>query len=109
MYIEASAPRRPGDKARLTSRSYTPSGTAAQCLEFWYNMFGIDTGTLNVYFSNSGTLGSPMFTKQGNSLTSVCKCTWCINEKNCLRSIDGFTSWSNVRVENMYSKKMCLQ
>ena len=65
MYIEASSPRRQGDAARLISQSYTPSA-AAQCLEFWYNMYGVATGTLNVYFQVQGNRGNPRFTKQGN-------------------------------------------
>ena len=64
MYIEASAPRRQGDIARLLSQSYSPS-TGAQCVEFWYNMYGVGTGTLNVYMQIGGNRGNPKFTKQG--------------------------------------------
>jgi len=64
MYIEASSPRHPGDIARLISPTYTGQGG---CLEFWYSMFGADTGTLNVYFQTNGQNGSPVFTKQGNT------------------------------------------
>ena len=64
MYIESSFPRKQGDIARLLSPTYTPS-SAPQCLEFWYNMFGINTGTLNVYFQTGGNRGTPKFTKQG--------------------------------------------
>jgi hypothetical protein len=48
MYIEASAPRRRGDNARLLSPIYNKS-TQPSCLKFWYNMYGSSMGTLNVY------------------------------------------------------------
>lgn len=74
MYIESSAPRINGDKARLISASYSPPGTP-QCLEFWYNMYGAGTGTLNVYFMYSpGQLGQPKFTKQGKKSSSAAAC-----------------------------------
>ena len=50
IYIETSAPRRPGDKARLTSPSY-PAATNSECLQFYYHMYGIHIGTLNVRVS----------------------------------------------------------
>lgn len=63
-FLEVSAAnRQPGDKARLVSPDYSPSGP--QCLEFWYSMYGVDTGTLNVYLESGMNLGSPVFTKQG--------------------------------------------
>ena len=64
MYIEASTPRQTGDIARLLSQTYTPPA-GAMCVEFWYNMFGLGTGTLNVYFQIGGNRGNPKFTKQG--------------------------------------------
>ena len=47
MYIEASAPRKQGDKARLMSPTYTDN--SAICVQFWYHMYGNGIGTLNVY------------------------------------------------------------
>ena len=47
MYIETSAPRRPNDKARLTSPSY-PAATDSECLQFYYHMYGRHIGTLNI-------------------------------------------------------------
>jgi len=38
MFIETSAPRLQGDKARLKSDMITP--TTGSCLTFWYNMHG---------------------------------------------------------------------
>ena len=64
MFIETSAPRRAGDNAVLVSGAYT-TRTTPQCLEFWYNMYGRDTGTLNVYFMSGSNKGSPVYTKQG--------------------------------------------
>ena len=47
MYIEASAPSKQGDKARLMSPTYTDN--SAICVQFWYHMYGNGIGTLNVY------------------------------------------------------------
>ena len=44
-YIEASAPRRKGDRAKLMSEvTYIPTG----CFTFWYHMKGVDIGHLLV-------------------------------------------------------------
>ena len=48
IYIEASRPRRQGDRARLDS-SLMAATTQGSCLKFWYNMNGINMGRLNVY------------------------------------------------------------
>lgn len=64
IYIEASSPRKPGDNAMLVS-ALQPSPTSDQCFEFWYSMYGIETGTLNLYIENGNQLGSPVWTKQG--------------------------------------------
>ena len=48
MFIESSAPRVPGDKARLFSEVFQPTSTT-KCFNFYYNMNGADIGTLNVY------------------------------------------------------------
>ena len=64
MYIEASSPRRQGDKARLVSKTYP--ATNNQCLSFWYHMYGISIGTLNVYASSFNNLGSIIWSLYGN-------------------------------------------
>lgn len=64
MFTESSAPRRPGDKARLLSPQY-PS-TNGQCLTFWYHMYGSSIGTLNVYTSSFNKLSPALFTISGN-------------------------------------------
>ena len=62
MYIEASSPRKPGQKAKLTVAG-RPNGNRS-CLSFYYHMFGNTTGTLNVYigdykvFNISGNQGN---------------------------------------------------
>lgn len=68
MFIESSAPRVNGDKARLSSPVYsaTPLGPlGSQCVTFWYHMFGQDIGTLNVYV-RSGGKDQKVWSKTGN-------------------------------------------
>ena len=51
MYIEASLPRKSGDKAILKSPAFKAAG---QCtLNFWYNMYGRAVADLNVHLVNS--------------------------------------------------------
>lgn len=45
-FIEASPPRQTQDNAWLQSPVLEP--TPAICMSFWFNMFGEDTGSLNV-------------------------------------------------------------
>lgn len=47
MYIEASN-QADGDSARLTTGPIVPTG-GYMCLAFFCHMYGLDTGTLNVY------------------------------------------------------------
>ncbi|KAL8168591.1 UNVERIFIED_CONTAM: MAM domain-containing glycosylphosphatidylinositol anchor protein 2 [Gekko kuhli] len=63
MYIEASSPRKEGDKARLTSpifsippkNPYGPTNTA-YCFSFYYNMYGQHIGKLQREEGGSGSL-----------------------------------------------------
>lgn len=48
MFIEASPPRRPRDKARLYSERFSATSQIGQCIKFWYHMYGTSVGTLNV-------------------------------------------------------------
>ncbi|WAR02785.1 MLRP2-like protein [Mya arenaria] len=67
IYIEASNPRKPSDKARL--RSMVFDKTSASCFSFWYNMYGRNIGNLNVYVQNLGntmTIPNKVFTLTGN-------------------------------------------
>ena len=80
MYIEASSPRRPGEKAKLTV-TVSPNGNSG-CLSFYYHMFGNSTGTLNVYSGDykvlniSGNQGNRWIHKTSNVFpdSSVSEC-----------------------------------
>lgn len=63
MFIEASSPRRAGDKARLVSPAISGNGT--MCLNFWYHMYGAHINSLNVYVLRGSALGTPVWTKHG--------------------------------------------
>ncbi|XP_013781838.1 zonadhesin-like [Limulus polyphemus] len=52
MYIEASAPRKENDTARLYSPVY-PADNSNSCFTFWYHMFGAQTGYLRIYVKSS--------------------------------------------------------
>ena len=49
VFIEASAPRRPGDNAYLISQPFDPANSTSRCLKFWHHMKGASIGTLNIY------------------------------------------------------------
>lgn len=48
MYIETSAPRKQGDKARLLTEDFGPTTVRGRCVKFWYHMFGATIGTLRI-------------------------------------------------------------
>lgn len=48
MYIETSAPRKQGDKARLLSEDFSPTTSRGRCVKFWYHMYGNTIGTLRL-------------------------------------------------------------
>ena len=50
MYIDTSVPRQQGDNAKL--QVTVPGNGAAACLVFYYHMYGVTIGTLNVYSGN---------------------------------------------------------
>lgn len=58
MFIEASSPRRPGDKARLLSQYFDTMPANGMCVSFWYHMFGSAIGTLNVLWKTAPGNGS---------------------------------------------------
>lgn len=65
-YIETSAPRRPGDKARFVSPQIPLNQPDShKCFQFWYYMYGDHVDHLNVYMNSGNGLGQPVFTKQG--------------------------------------------
>jgi len=63
LYIEASSPRRPGDTARVLTKTYP--ATSGNCVQFYYSMYGLDMGTLNLKTYVNGQL-STVFTQAGN-------------------------------------------
>lgn len=66
IYIETSSPAQLGWKARLKSPSLSPQ---ARCLKFWYHMYGVGMGTLNVKVLNIITSReSQVFSKSGDQL-----------------------------------------
>ncbi|XP_070531537.1 MAM and LDL-receptor class A domain-containing protein 1-like [Ptychodera flava] len=65
LYIEGSG-RNEGDEARLGTAIYNTT-TGRGCVRFWYHMYGVDMGTLNVYVNDDDTLPSgTIFTLSGN-------------------------------------------
>ncbi|XP_066995371.2 MAM and LDL-receptor class A domain-containing protein 2 [Anabrus simplex] len=48
-FIDSSFPRRPGDRARLVSMTFPPTGSDAPlCMRLWFHMFGPSVGSLRV-------------------------------------------------------------
>ncbi|KAM9316897.1 MAM domain-containing glycosylphosphatidylinositol anchor protein 1 [Gastrophryne carolinensis] len=74
MFIEASKPRKRGDKARLISPMYNisttkfPSPKVSYCVSFYYHMYGKQMGQLNVLLrvTNIGTTDRPVWTQRGD-------------------------------------------
>lgn len=74
MYIEASRPREPGDKARLLSPLFNvtsvkgPKGSdgVPYCVSFYYHMKGKHIGTLNVLLRVRSLVNTLMWTKSGH-------------------------------------------
>lgn len=68
MFMEASAPTRPGDKARLYSERFQPTG--GSCIKFWYHMYGPSVGTLNILVKTGAGNRSEdiVWTLSGNQL-----------------------------------------
>ncbi|XP_038074031.1 MAM and LDL-receptor class A domain-containing protein 1-like isoform X2 [Patiria miniata] len=66
MYVEASLPQRPDDRARLMSPPmYHVSGTP-KCMVFFYHMNGPDVGKINVYWLTQ-TANGLLLSLTGNS------------------------------------------
>nr|XP_022298145.1 MAM and LDL-receptor class A domain-containing protein 1-like [Crassostrea virginica] len=65
-YMEASSPRKAGDRALLKTTNLFKETT--QCLSFSYHMFGNSNGVgeLNVYFSSSNGTTGRIFHRAGN-------------------------------------------
>lgn len=65
MYIDASAPRRQGDRAVLYSQMLISSSNQ-RCIKFWYNMNGQNVGTLNAGLKLANGRIIPRWTLSGN-------------------------------------------
>lgn len=67
--MESSAPMQPNDTAHLISPSYTPQSGGPLCLQFYYHMYGIHVGSLNVYMTPGGASsnkGNAIWTRSFN-------------------------------------------
>lgn len=65
MYVESSAPRHQGDTAWMVSSQQTK--TDPICMTFYYSMYGVDVGTLNVYVMTGNQLPTTaVWTQSGN-------------------------------------------
>ncbi|XP_071965430.1 MAM and LDL-receptor class A domain-containing protein 1-like [Antedon mediterranea] len=66
IYIETSDPRRPNQRAKITSQTIAGRDEPI-CLHFWYHMKGEHVGTLNVYKIYTGsTYRRSIWTRNGN-------------------------------------------
>lgn len=54
MFLEASSPRKTGDKTRLVSELFNQTSSNGQCFIFFYHMLGSSIGSLNIYVNASG-------------------------------------------------------
>jgi len=71
MYFEASLQYTNADKAILLSPCYDFSNATSAQITFYYHMYGIDTGTLNLDIStDDGVNWTNIFTKSGQQHTS---------------------------------------
>ena len=69
MYIETSAPRRLGHKARLLSPLVHLPGT--NCIKFFYYMYGASVDTLSVYVKEDhSNLSFPVWRRTGTQGTN---------------------------------------
>jgi len=69
-FIDASYPRRPGDKAKLLSEEFPAtdkSDSGPLCLRFWTHMFGNGVGSLNVYMRGSSSGDSKIWGLTGDA------------------------------------------
>lgn len=67
MYVEASAPRKTGDGAKLVSELFEPTSQRnGRCLQFYRHMYGPHIGDLNVYLRVKGKSDTKIWTDSGN-------------------------------------------
>ena len=66
IFIEASAPQKPNDTARLLSTRLVVNSNGG-CFKFFYHMYGSNIYKLNIYLQDADNqLGKPVWQKQGN-------------------------------------------
>ena len=64
MLIEATG-KSSGDNARIM-KSYPKTPSTGSCLTFWYMMYGLSLGTLNVYQKTGNNFGSAIWSISGD-------------------------------------------
>ncbi|CAF0741650.1 unnamed protein product, partial [Brachionus calyciflorus] len=65
LFIETNPPFQQGNKAILESSLFLPTPSYGLCFDFWYHMYGIGMGTLNIY-SNSTNSSTLLWSQSGN-------------------------------------------
>ena len=63
MYFQGSRAG-PNVKSRLMTPTYP--GSSTRCAKFWYNMYGANMGTLNVYAKSGRSLGAAIWSLSGD-------------------------------------------
>lgn len=66
LYMESSAPARPGNQAILESQPWLSAPKGGQCMKFFYTMYGKTTGSLIVKLQEFGKRAKNIFTKTGD-------------------------------------------
>lgn len=64
MFAESSSPAETNQRARIISKEM--KATEGQCLSFWYNMYGKDTGALKVYLKSADGLEQVIWDESGD-------------------------------------------
>ena len=64
LYLEASSPRSPGEKAVFESGWYQKPAQSCS-FRFWYHMFGAGIGALNIYTVDQSNKSSKIWTQTG--------------------------------------------
>ncbi|KAH9494979.1 hypothetical protein Btru_018315, partial [Bulinus truncatus] len=63
-YAEASSPRVPGDKIRMIG--LPRPATTAQCVSYYYHMFGVNMGSLEVRYRTGPNVETSLYIHRGN-------------------------------------------
>ena len=68
MYTEATQ-KKPYSRAILETKPSLRHGSDRICVEFWYHMYGVDMGTLAVYFRQEGLNSRILWAKYGRTIS----------------------------------------